>query len=62
MLCVEYNKQADIRLVWVQKERFIQVIHKFVIKLHVLGSLGKAIQLVLGRARIWATQRLKVEL
>lgn len=45
-----------------RKNRFIQVIHKFVTRLHVPGSLGKAIQLVLGRARKWATQRLKVEL
>lgn len=62
MIWVEYSKQADIRLVWVQKQRFVQIIHKFVIRLHVHGSSGKAIQLVLGRARIWATQRLKVEL
>lgn len=34
-----------------QKQRFIQIIHRFVIKLHVYGNSGKAIQLALGRSR-----------
>lgn len=34
-----------------QKQRFIQIIHRFVIKLRVNGNSGKAIQFALGRSR-----------
>lgn len=34
MTCSEYSQQINTRLVWVQKQRFIQIIHKFVVRLH----------------------------
>lgn len=39
-----------------QKRRFIQVIHNFVIRLHVPGSSGKAIQLVLKSQNLGHTE------
>lgn len=60
---VTHPKQVDfIRLVWVQTQRFIYVIHRSVIRLRVRGDLGKAIQLALGSPAECGPHRVKVEL